>query len=493
MYKTLFRHYWLNSTRAPGFYKNVVVNIFVGLLILYFVAVLAMIGLFLPKMLQKLAPQTDILNIINGSIIYSVIVSLLLRYLIQPLSQLKLEHYQTMPIKRDVLVNYLLLKPLLNPINYIALCFIIPITITGIYPSIGLVGSIRFFFIISLLIQFNTLMSLLLKRKFSNILIGLLIILVIGGILAAFEYYKIFSLFSVSRNLFGFLINTPFVWVTLILFSALGFYLNKLFFAHNYYPESFERLNKIRNEGGQLFYFLDRYGKIGEIISLEIKLILRHKRTKSSLYTIPFFLLYGLIFYFNPTYSQSSGWIIFVAIFITGAGMLTFGQWIINWDGSYFDFLMSRNIDTYTYLKANYTLLFALCLISFILTTPYFLLGKEIILYHLVALVYNAGVNIYVFLFGATFNSKRLELTKSSSMNMQGVSYKNFVVMIPLLAIPIGLINLFSIFSATNLALIIIALIGVSGILLREQLLRIIVKQFLRRKYALCEGFRKKE
>ena len=78
-------------------------------------------------------------------------------------------------------------------------------------------------------------------------------------------------------------------------------------------------------------------------------------------------------------------------------------------------------------------------------------------------------------------------------MNMQGVSYKNFLVMIPLLVIPIGLIQLFAIFSATYIALIIIALLGLLGILFREPLLRVIEKQFLRRKYALCDGFRKKE
>ena len=238
---------------------------------------------------------------------------------------------------------------------------------------------------------------------------------------------------------------------------------------------------------------MERFGKIGEFITLEMKLVLRHKRTKSTLYTALFFLLYGLIFYPNPIYNESAGWLLFVAIFVTGTGMLMFGQWIINWDGSHFDFLMTRNIDTHTYIRANYTLMLALCIVSFIATTPYFLFGRQIIIYHLVAFVYNAGVNIYVYLFAATLNTKRLELSKGSSMNMQGVSYKNFLVMVPLLVIPITLIKVFELFSAINIALIIISLFGIVGILFREQLLRVIEKQFLRRKYALCKGFRKKE
>jgi len=38
-----------------------------------------------------------------------------------------------------------------------------------------------------------------------------------------------------------------------------------------------------------------------------------------------------------------------------------------------------------------------------------------------------------------------------------------------------------------------LAVLGLAGIVFWKQLLEITEKQFLRRKYALCEGFRKKE
>ena len=493
MYQTLFKHYWLQSVRSPGYYKNLVMTVFVGMTALYFLAVFIMIGFMLPKMLQEIAPQDDPAAIFNGIIIYAVIALLMIRYVMQPLSRLNLESYQVLPVKRAALVNYLVLKPLLSPLNYIILCLAIPFAVTGIYPAYGTAGAFRFIFVTIFLIWSNTLLAPLLKRKFSNILFGTVTLVAIGGGLAALEYFSIFSLFALSQHLFGFLIKTPFVWISVLLLSLLFFMLNKLFFARNYYPESFESKSKKREATLQRFTFVERFGKIGELISLEIKLVLRHKRTKSTLYTALFFLLYGLIFYPNPMYNQNPGWLLFVAIFVTGTGMLMFGQWIINWDGAHFDFLMTRDIDTHTYIRANYTLMLALCIISFIATTPYFLFGRQIILYHLVAFIYNAGVNIYVYLFGATFNTKRLELSRGSSMNMQGVSYKNFIVMIPLLVIPITLVTLFGLFSATHIALIIIALLGLAGILFREPLLKVIEKQFLRRKYALCTGFRKKE
>lgn len=493
MYKILFKHYLLKTFRSPGYYKNLIVNIFVGLTALYFIVILVMMGFMLPRLLEEIAPQQDAAATFNSIIIYGVIALLMIRYLMQPLSTLNIENYQVLPIKRETLVNYLLLKPLFNPLNYIVLCFAIPFAITGVYPVYGVAGAFRFIFVVIFLIWFDTLLAPFLKRKFSNILSGTIVFLAIGGVLAGLEYFNIFSLSQLSQQLFGLASKTPLVWISLLLPVLLAFLLNKRYFAKNYYPENFDKKVKRTESDSGKFTFMERFGKIGEIISLEIRLVLRHKRTKRTLYTALFFLLYGLLFYPNPIYSNNPGWLLFVAIFVTGTGMLIFGQWIINWDGVHFDFLMTRDIDTQTYIRANYFLMLSLCIASFIATTPYLFFGTKIIIYHLVALIYNVGVNIYVYLFGATFNTKRLELSRGNSMNMQGVSYKNFLVMIPLLVIPITLVMLFDLFSAAHIALIIISLMGLAGILFREPLLKIIENQFLRRKYALCAGFRKKE
>lgn len=493
MYKILFKHYLLKTFRSPGYYKNLIVNIFVGLTALYFIVILVIMGFMLPKLLEEIAPQQDAAATFNSIIIYGVIALLMIRYLMQPLSTLNIENYQVLPIKRETLVNYLLLKPLFNPLNYIVLCFAIPFAITGVYPVYGVAGAFRFIFVVIFLIWFDTLLAPFLKRKFSNILSGTIVFLAIGGVLAGLEYFNIFSLSQLSQQLFDLVSKTPLVWISLLLPVLLAFLLNKHYFAKNYYPENFDKKVKRTESDSGKFTFMERFGKIGEIISLEIRLVLRHKRTKRTLYTALFFLLYGLLFYPNPIYSNNPGWLLFVAIFVTGTGMLIFGQWIINWDGAHFDFLMTRDIDTQTYIRANYFLMLSLCIASFIATTPYFFFGTKIIIYHLVALIYNVGVNIYVYLFGATFNTKRLELSRGNSMNMQGVSYKNFLVMIPLLVIPITLVMLFDLFSAAHIALIIISLMGLAGILFREPLLKIIENQFLRRKYALCAGFRKKE
>src|SRR5690554_8081213 len=101
MYKTLFKHYWLQSVRSPSYYKNLIVNIFAGLMALYFISILVMLGLLLPKLLQEIAPQSNPADILNGSIIYAMLALLLIRYVMQPLSRLNIESYQVLPVKRD--------------------------------------------------------------------------------------------------------------------------------------------------------------------------------------------------------------------------------------------------------------------------------------------------------------------------------------------------------------------------------------------------------
>ena len=80
--------------------------------------------------------------------------------------------------------------------------------------------------------------------------------------------------------------------------------LNIIFFYKNFYPESFNSKITTQQKYQSDWSFLKRFGIIGEIIGVELKLILRHKRTKSILYMSGFFLFYGLIFYSNAAYAD---------------------------------------------------------------------------------------------------------------------------------------------------------------------------------------------
>ncbi len=489
----LVKQDFLKSVRSSGFYKNVVAGVFYTLMGLYFFAIFLIVGFNLHKILLESHTQDNPLQQVCGGLLYTMLTGLTLRFMMQALTTFNLQPYQVLNIKRSTLVNFIILKPLFNPMNYWTLLIMVPFAIRYVSVYYSGLEAVSFVWVYVNIIWFNSMFASFLKRKFGPNFRNTLLVLAILGTLIALEYFKIFSLYKVSMAAFGFLVSNPVGWLVAFMFPVMAFSLNKWFFSQNYYAETF---NKYANKSKAImtdFAFLNRFGVEGELMSMELKLILRHKRSKSILYMSILFLFYGLIFYPQEVYKNNNGMLFFVALFVTGLAMLMFGQWVISWDSSHFDGLMTKNISAKSYMQANYKLLMAFAIGSFVLTTPYFFFGTKIMLMHITAFLFNAGVNIFVLLFFATYNTKRIDLSKSSAMNYQGVTLKNFLVQIPMLLVPITLFWLISTFFGLNVAYFTLSSMGLLGIIFTRPLLDVCVKQFQSRKYALAEGFRQSE
>lgn len=348
---------------------------------------------------------------------------------------------------------------------------------------------VNFFFIIC----FNSLLASFVKRKFGSNFRGFIGVIIIFGAIFSLEYFKVFSLFAISGIIFDFIVLNQYGLIIPILAITSVYLLNRWFFTQNYYGEKFEIQTKTtQNYNSANLSFLNRFGMVGEIMILEMKLVWRHKRTKNLIFMSAFFLFYGLLIYNAKSYN-SDEWHFFCAMFITGIIMLFFGQWIIGWNSSHFDALMTKNFYVRSYLTANYYLMLVANILCFILTTPYFLLGIDIAIKHVVAFLYNSGVNTFLLLFFATLNTKRIDLSAKSAMNYQGTTFKNFLIMIPLMFIPVIIIKVFSLISLSQFVLALLSVLGIIGLIFQKQLITICVNQFNKRKYILCEGFRQME
>lgn len=489
----LIKQDFLKSVRSSGFYKNLVANIFYGLMGLYFLGIFLFLGFNLDKiLLVSKSPYNPLLQVC-GAFFYTMFTGLCLRFMMQSLTTFNMPPYQVLNIKRNALVNFIILKPLFNPMNYWTLFIMIPFALKYVAVYYSGLEAISFVWTYINIIWFNSLLASFLKRKFGPSFRNTLILIVIFGTALALEYFKVFSLFNVSLAAFTFLISNPVGWIVPPIVSGLAFALNKWFFSQNYYAETFNKFARKSKAIMTDFAFLNRFGIEGELMAMELKLILRHKRTKSILYMTGLFLLYGLIFYPQKMYQEQNGMLFFVAIFITGLAMLMFGQWVVSWDSSHFDGLMTKNVTAKSYVQANYKLLAAFAIASFVLTTPYFFFGWKIMFMHIAAFLFNIGVNIFVLLFFSTYNTKRIDLSKSSAMNYQGVTLKNFLVQIPMLLLPILLMWLLSAFFGYKVALSVLSALGIAGLIFSRPLISVCVKQFQNRKYILADGFRQSE
>jgi len=237
---------------------------------------------------------------------------------------------------------------------------------------------------------------------------------------------------------------------------------------------------------------LKNYGAMGELILKEVRLLLRNKRSKTVLFMIPFFLLYGLFFYPQEVYMQKTGMLVFVGIFVTGGFLIAYGQYIMAWESSHFDFILTSNTSMYDFFKAKYLLMAIPTVLLYFFTIPYIYFGVEIFWLNLAALFYNVGINAPLLLYTASFNKKRMDLSKGAMMNYQGVGVNNFLMVLPLLVMPILIFWPIKLFFGYITGVIALGTIGIIGILLHKWLIKLAVKHFEEKRYEIASGYRQR-
>jgi len=85
-----------------------------------------------------------------------------------------------------------------------------------------------------------------------------------------------------------------------------------------------------------------------------------------------------------------------------------------------------------------------------------------------------------------------MDLSKGSAFNYQGVGGRHFVIMIPLLVIPIFIYLPFGLMDQTKLGMTLIGALGILGLLFREKMLDLITQRFISKRHLMSEGFRNK-
>ena len=187
----LIKQEWKKSYRAQGYYKNLAVSIMLGFFVLYMAVVFLFMGFALNSILEKADNALNPMELFNGGMLYLILAGLVIRFLMQPLNTFNLPPYQLLPIKRSTLINFLLLKPLANPVNYFLLLVVVPFAVKSVVGYYSVLMAVKFILSFIFIIWFNSLTASYLKRKFGNGLFQfILIILIIPGF-AALEYFKL--------------------------------------------------------------------------------------------------------------------------------------------------------------------------------------------------------------------------------------------------------------------------------------------------------------
>lgn len=492
MFKWFIIHQWKSAQRSSVWQKNLAVNILVGFLMFIMLVYVVLIGVLLDKILLDLVSDKDPENVLSGALIYYFIIIFIVRFFLQSVPAMQAIPYLHLPVKRSSISHFLVLKSLTSLFNWTPVLLFLPFALKWLPSFYSVSGSISWFLGILLFEWASNFKLIWLKRK--NTANPKIAWVLLGSVatLFAVEQLDFFSLSSISEWFFMGLLTQPALLLLPISALIFWYWYNIHYIKKVIYTEELAPNQKGSYDLSGKFNQLQNFGVIGELVLKEVKLLFRNKRSRTVLFLIPVFLLYGLFFYPQDIYMKKTGMLVFVGIFVTGGFLIAYGQYIMAWESSHFDFILSSNISITDFFRAKYYLLVIPTIILYFFTIPYVYFGEEIFWLNLAALFYNLGINAPLLLYTASYNKKRMDLSKGAMMNYQGVGINNFILALPLLVMPILIFWPVNLLFGYMTAVITLAMLGMIGILAHKWLISLAVKHFEEKRYGIAEGYRQK-
>ncbi len=483
---------WKQFFRSATMGKSIALKILMGFFALYFMATFLILGVALYPLLKEIYPDKDPFIIVNGFIFFWILGDLMIRFFFQKLPVMSVKPLLTLPIKRSSVVNFVLGKSMFSFFNFLPLFAVIPFGITLLFKDYN-AGSVVTWMVLMVIISLiNNFLNFIIESLSAETELSFLPIIVVIATLYGLNHFDIINISdSLSQGIIAITENPLFILIP-IGFIVVLYFLNfkilrqKLFLDHSL-------KTKIQEVSTANLDWTNKFGDIAPFMQLDLKLLWRNKRPKSSVWMLGLGLMYGLFFYPNPMYQDQVWLYAFIGIFVTGIFLINFGQFIPAWDSGYYKLLMSQNIKYQQYLKSKYTLMTLSVIILFVLSIPYVYFGWKILLAHFAAAVYNIGVNTYVILLGGSFNRKKIDLNQRAAFNFQGTGAVQWIIGLPLMLLPMGIFAAAYFLFNFEVGIAVLVALGLLGIVFHQKLMAFITEKYLDSKYKMIKAFSEDE
>ena len=477
---------WKAFIRSASFKTNLAFKIFMALLFLYFAAMFALAGIGAYYGLKKSGLEP--LQTVNKFMIYYVLADMMFRYFFQKIPTLTIRPLLVLPIKKDTIVHFSLGKTVLTYFNITHAFFFIPFSVVLLINGYNLLGVITWHLGILAIILFINFLNILINNK--DVIFGIVATIVVG--LIASQYYKLFDVTLYTQPFFQGLYEH--IWMVLIPIVAL---LITYYFTFNFFKKDLtldERLQIKKNLATSTdLTWLNQFGTLGTFLKNDIKLLLRNKRAKTTLYMSFFFLFYGLIFFTQDIY-KGGVMQAFAAVFVTGGFLINFGQFVPSWDSSYYQLMMTQSISYKEYLNSKWWLMVIGTGLSMVIASFYLYFGLEVYLTILAVGIYNIGFNSFLVLLTGAYTRTAIDLesAKGAFGDKKAFSVKTILFSLPQMLLPILLFGVGKLFDNNNIGIVIIAVFGILGLLFKSKIFLVIEKIFKKEKYNAIAAYKQK-
>lgn len=488
MFRRFLKLEWKQYFRSSYWQKGIALKIIMGFFALYMMVSFLALGMFSFFIIRETMPDSDPLQVVNSYLLFAIIGDLIFRYLMQKLPVMNVKPLLVLPIKKNKLVHYVLGKSMFSAFNIFSLFFYIPFSIVLITENYSVSGALGWLFSMILITQCANFLNFIINKN--TIAFWALAVVLIGTI--ALQYFNIYDVTIHSQAIFDGVFANPIYVLIPVAFLAILYSINQKILRKQLYLDDAVKV-KVKEANAADLSWANRFGEMAPFIKNEIRLIWRNKRTKTVFLMSFAFVLYGLIFFTNPIYEEKMpGFLIFASLFVTGGFVLNYGQFIPAWESAYYKMLMTQNVSYRKYLESKWFLMSIMTTVLFILATPYIYFGLDKYLMIAAGALFNIGFNTLVLLYAGSFNRKQIDLNASGFGNTQGTSAKQFIVIIPVMLIPIGLFYAFSLPFGFNAGIAAIAGFGILGLVTKNYFMNLIAKKYIQEKYAAIHAFDQK-
>lgn len=478
---------WKQFMRSPNLAENTGISIVLIFFALVYAAWFIALSFGLYSFLKEYFPDLDPFSAANRFVLYWLSFDLAVRYFFQKLPNLGIASLLVLNIRKSRIIHYVLGRSFFSFLNLIAAFASIPFALTLLakgYESIQIVTWLIFLLLITMTV--NCLHVILTSKEGVGKEYVAVAFFSVLSLISALDYFQVFSLGTILGGGIDFLSSHPY-WLSIpaCVFAVIYFLAYKTLRTHFYLDAVLQVKHK--NRKTKNLSWMEQFGSLAPLLKMDLRMIWRNKRTKGLLLSAVFVLLYGLIFYQKD--KDPNTFSMFIGLFMTGLFIYNFGMYIPGWDGSYYRFLMSRNIEMRTYLRSKYWLLVSSGIIAFVFTIPYLYFGWEVVLIHFTGFIYNIGIVTLFMLYYGSNKKKAMDLNSSATFNYQGVSGRDMLIMLPVFVVPMIVFGILKYISGLYVAVAFFCFIGILGLVLREKILTKIAKRYQRNKYRMLTGF----
>ena len=479
---------WRELTRSAYFGKNMAAKGVLIFLALYFSLVAVVMGFNLSMFLTESYPDQSQISAFNSLILIYVGFDLVLRIMIQNLPTFGFQPFLIFPVKRARIARYMLNKSVFHFFNFLPFLLLLPFTFKSAVNELEGIRLAAWLVALFFIVFTNHYLAMYLKWRTNEddrLFYGLLA--VAAGIFAI-DYFGVFDLTGTFGSLIDAVIQNP-VAVSVFPLLMIGFYfLNQKYILNRFY---LDELTKKKKQGSTHdFSWLSHVGEYGKMLSLEVKMIARNKRPRTSALMSVLLLLYGLLIYKDYNEEFPEAMIVFGGMFMTGIFSMTYGQFFPAWHSKYYPFLMAQNVKMKQVLQSAFFLMAATNLVFYLLSLGYMFITPKVLYIHLAVMLYNVGVNSFV-IFALGLNSRKsIELDSRAMFNYQGMGATQWLIAFPILFGPMAVYGIVALIFSNVVAYFVLGGLGLAGIILHPRLINYFTRQYLKRKHKMIAAYR---